>query len=298
MKRLFFIGILATLSFIHLNGQEEWVVPKADADKLSPEVFTDSSRNSGSSLFKNNCLSCHGAPGKNAWDRNLSPSPGDPASQKFQSNTDGEMFYKVKKGRTGGLMPGFKGVLSDREIWGVISYIRSFNRFYKQKIARKKIQKAYKGDISISLVPAQENKIKVRVEGSLGNQTEHLKDVEVELSAKRYFGTLPIEEPKFTNAQGEAEFSLPKKLPGDAMGNITLIAQLTNQELYGDFKHEEQLPVGIATKRPSLVAQRAMWNKTRKAPLWILATYFGGVLCVWGTIFYVLYQIKRIYDLG
>jgi hypothetical protein len=52
---------------------------------------------------------------------------------------------------------------------------------------------------------------------------------------------------------------------------------------------------GSENKAPSLTSERAMWNVGRKAPVWLLIAYPGGVLAVWGMIFYVLFQLRTVY---
>ncbi|MCK7540496.1 MAG: hypothetical protein MZV63_61190 [Marinilabiliales bacterium] len=48
----------------------------------------------------------------------------------------------------------------------------------------------------------------------------------------------------------------------------------------------------------SLVAQRAMWNNVRKAPVWVILSYGLGVLAVWGFIFLVMMKLRDIYTVG
>jgi hypothetical protein len=48
----------------------------------------------------------------------------------------------------------------------------------------------------------------------------------------------------------------------------------------------------------SLVAERAMWNSVRKAPVWIILTYGLGLLTAWGFVFYVLMKLRDILIIG
>jgi hypothetical protein len=41
-----------------------------------------------------------------------------------------------------------------------------------------------------------------------------------------------------------------------------------------------------------------MWNSNRKAPVWLIISYFGVVLSVWGFIFLVLFRLRTIYNEG
>jgi mono/diheme cytochrome c family protein len=102
------------------SGQD-WVVPDDRKGRLSTFPFTDETRKEGERLYRINCQSCHGDPGKNNSIA-LVPPPGDPATEKIQKNTDGEIFHKVAVGR--GQMPSFRSVLTTDEIWKVVSYLQ------------------------------------------------------------------------------------------------------------------------------------------------------------------------------
>ncbi len=124
-----------------LRGQD-WVVPEERRGRLSTFPFTDETRKEGERLYNVNCQSCHGTPGKNNYIA-LVPSPGDPATEKIQRNNDGEIFHKVTVGR--GQMPSFRSVLSTDEIWKIVSYLRSYNRTYVQKVMQVITSSAYPG---------------------------------------------------------------------------------------------------------------------------------------------------------
>ena len=116
-----------------LFAQEEWVVPDAQKVKLSKFEFDDQSRQAGEAFYQTNCKSCHGDPGQANFLTTLTPTPTDPASETFQANLDGELYYKIRTGR--GQMPSFRMVLTPNQVWQLIAYLRSFNDSYSQEIA-------------------------------------------------------------------------------------------------------------------------------------------------------------------
>lgn len=297
--RLSIIFTLLVWGSILTKAQEEWIVPDDKKDKLSPFAFNDSITEAGRLIYEGidlgNCLSCHGNPGKDNWQK-LIPPPNDPAGEKIQNNNDGELYHKIYEGRVA--MPSFKDKLSSDQIWSVISYLRSFNDTYVQEVAKEIIQKGYKGDVIILLTQLDKHTLQSQVVGINNNKKETLENVEIKLALKRAFGHLTIDEVKFTNRQGIATFIIPNDIPGDSSGNVNLIARLTNKELFGEVKTDTVLALGIATNKPSLVAKRAMWNQLRMAPLWILVAYSGGVILAWGIIFYILLQLKKIFEIG
>ncbi|MDP4224649.1 MAG: cytochrome c [Bacteroidota bacterium] len=141
---------------------QDWVVPEDKRGKLSPFNFNDVTRKAGERLYTINCISCHGTPGKGNF-LNLVPPPGDPATDKIQHNSDGEIFFKVSNGR--GLMPSFKNVLSSNDIWNLISFLRSFKPGYVQSVMTVSKSTAYPGaviGISFILSPGKDE-VQVRI---------------------------------------------------------------------------------------------------------------------------------------
>lgn len=74
----------------------------------------------GASLYTEYCSSCHGADGRGEL-------AGTPTFRggKLMMKTDSDIKSIIKSGKD--MMPGFVGVLNDREIEDVIAYIRTFN---------------------------------------------------------------------------------------------------------------------------------------------------------------------------
>jgi mono/diheme cytochrome c family protein len=92
----------------------------------------------GAQVYAANCASCHGAnlEGQPNWrQRNADgrlPAPPHDVSGHTWHHPDAQLFALTKQGPAalagGGYqsdMPGYAGVLSDEEIWAVLSYIKS-----------------------------------------------------------------------------------------------------------------------------------------------------------------------------
>jgi len=144
----------------------------------------------------------------------------------------------------------------------------------------------------------EKNQVQAIILGTKDRIAQPIAGAEVKLFAKRYFGNLPIDEARNTDAQGKASFNFPKDLPGDSTGNVQLIAKFSDEAAYGEAKADTTLAIGVPTYRPPLNEQRAMWNVVQKTPIWLLLAYTLTVLAVWGIIFYVLLQIRTIYKSG
>ena len=276
-----------------LVNAQEWVVPPDKAKVLSPFPFTDQTMKAGESIFMTDCKSCHGDPGKGNFIA-LNPPPPDPAQEKMQSNSDGALLFKIREGH--GAMPSFKNTLPATSIWNVISFIRSFNSNYKQQVSSKT---AIEGVTKIGLNwIKQGNKIEITVTNEINKIAKPVTGEEVQLSAVRYFGNLPIDKIKATDDEGTAVFSYPGDLKGDSLGNIKLVAQLADETKYGEVKTDTVLMMGVPTWKPPLNKDRSMWNIVQKTPLWLLISYVTIVLAIWGFIFYVLYLLRVIYVVG
>ena len=290
--------LFAALIFSHTNSsaQENWVVPEDKKAKLSPFEFSDESRQLGLDIYKANCVSCHGDPGKGNYVP-LDPSPRDPGAADFQLNTDGEFYHKIREGK--GTMPSFKNTLTPEDVWNIVAYLRTFNDTYVQEIAKEIERGAYDGDVSILLNYIKEkNVIEAKVIGTNEKGSETIEGAGISLSAQRMFGDLLLDEPKLTNKDGVALFAVSNKIAGDNLGNVNLIAKLTDQEAFGVIATDTLLAIGIPNTKGSLLEERALWNKVEKAPVWLLMTYFVTVLGVWGTLFFILFQLRRVFFIG
>jgi hypothetical protein len=295
MNRLLIILLLQLFPVILMS--QGWDAPADKKGKLSPFKFTDETRNAGEKLYILNCKSCHGNPGKANF-INLVPSPGDPATDKIQHNSDGEIFYKITTGR--GPMPSFKNALSSNDIWNIISFLRSFSPKYIQAFQPEIKSVAYPGaiiNISLSLNEKRDSII-VKLAAISPKTIVPVTNAGIKLLAKRTFGMMPVDEDKTSDMKGFAAFKIPKGLPGDTAGNVYFSLRFTDEDKFGAFSKDTVIKAGEITIPQSLVKDRAMWNNVRKAPIWILLTFSLGVLGVWGFIFLVLFKLRDIFIVG
>ena len=277
------------------SQEDEWIVPKDKSELVSNFQFTDENVESGESLYQKNCLSCHGEPTKGNFAA-LQPSPGDPASEKYQNQTDGSLFYRITEGR--GLMPQFKNILSEKERWEIIAFIRSFNTKYVQP-ALAKIEE-FKGDkVQLEInFDKETNQLLAKAIGTIGEKEEPVKKAEMILFVKRYFGNMKVGDAVKTNDEGLALFEFPNDLPGNDSGYVELTVKLNDANQFGEVEKTVLVAAGIPKNKEKLTDQRAMWNITRMAPVWLLISYFGVVFFVWSFIIYILLQILKIRKIG
>ena len=116
-----------------VNAQEKanaWPVPDRDKAIKSAEQLTDASViANGKDLWAKHCKSCHGAKGLGDGPKavSLKAFPGDFSTAAFQGATEGEMFYRLSKGRDE--MPSYEKKLPDaKDRWDLVAYIRTLKK--------------------------------------------------------------------------------------------------------------------------------------------------------------------------
>jgi mono/diheme cytochrome c family protein len=298
MKRLrfLFLFLLICGTGIVVRAQApggDWVVPEPAKARVSPFRFTPDNINQGDLLFQRNCRACHGDPGKSNFAK-IVPEPGDPASGKFQKQTDGEIFYRITTGKIP--MPSFKSTLSEPERWSLISYIRSFNKSYKQPDT---VQKGAFIPKDVRLQMSCDYKLKriyvLCKEVIKDHPAKPLEGVNIQLSAVRYFGNLPLSGPKASGQDGLVVFDFPQNIPGDRNGYLTLLSEVNDDTgLLGDAEVKLSVKAGVPAQPVSLRADRAMWNTRDRAPVWIILVFSFSVIAVWGIIIYIVLALGKV----
>lgn len=291
--RVLLTVVFTALFYIYPYAQG-WDVPADKKAKNSYIKFDGATSKEGEAIYTKNCLSCHGNPGKGNSLKSLKPIPPDVSSVTTQKLTDGELFYILNTGRV--LMPSFKNVLSENDRWKVISYIRSFNNSYVQVLSKTDPNKS--NLVKINLVyDSIKSVVRVKVTAAEKSGVVTLKDAEVLLFANRYFGKLQIDKTLRTDKDGVAVFNFNKTLPGDSIGNVDLVVKV-NDEIYGEIESQSKFKIGVPTNKPSLTADRAIWNVLLKAPIWTIVLYTSGVLAFGLFLLYILFGLYKIKKSG
>lgn len=121
--------IILPLSFVlysfALTDDNPWVAPDSAKKLKNPVEVNDESIAAGKAVYSGSCKSCHGTKGKGDGPKaaSLDKECGDFTTEKFQSQTDGEIYWKTTEGRDP--MPSFKTKLTDEKRWQAIIYIRT-----------------------------------------------------------------------------------------------------------------------------------------------------------------------------
>lgn len=285
--KLLFVAIL----FLAQQGiAQEWLVPEDQKNIENPLEYNLDNVKKGKDLYLLNCKSCHGDAGKNNG-LPLIPPPPDVTSDMMQANTDGELFYKITKGRGG--MPQFETTISEDDRWRMVNYIRNYNTDMEPVLVEEPPKNAK--------VLASVNEVgrKVEVFAEYENKDGEyvvLAETPISIGAKKAFGTLPIGE-VLTNKEGRAEYSIPESLIGDEQGMVTLVIDLGEGFITEDVVLEAS-KVGQVKPTPVLIKEEVLWSTNDNIQTWLLLSYLAAVGGAWAAIGYVVFQIIKIKRAG
>jgi len=128
LKLIFVSAAVLMMSAALVAQPKPWVVPANFTSMKNPVAKGDASTKAGLALYTKNCASCHGKTGlgDGVKARTLKDSPGDFSKAAFQTQADGDLFYKTKTGR--GEMPKYEGKLADDDIWNIVNYLRTLKK--------------------------------------------------------------------------------------------------------------------------------------------------------------------------
>ncbi len=93
----------------------------------NPLPDTPQTRADGKEAFSHYCAACHGLDGQNTgvpFADHISPPIPLLTSPDVQKYTDGQLKWILDNGVWPSGMPGSRGVLSDDELWSIVTYIR------------------------------------------------------------------------------------------------------------------------------------------------------------------------------
>jgi hypothetical protein len=136
----------------------------------------------------------------------------------------------------------------------------------------------------------------------IGDNWVPVKDIDVKLGVKRMGGNLSVGDKDFYTSDStgisSAEFKRDS-IPGNQKGIITLVAEVDDNDTYGNLVIEKSVDWGKAiAPQKNFFAQRTLWSIRSEAPIWLLFSVWSIVIGIWGTIIYLVFQILKIKKLG
>jgi mono/diheme cytochrome c family protein len=99
-------------------------VPVEFAGQTNP--FGAGAATVGAEVFKNNCEACHGSQGHGDGPAGAALNP-KPKNLPVLASTAGDdyLYWRINTGKDGTSMIAWKGVLTEQQIWQVVSFIRT-----------------------------------------------------------------------------------------------------------------------------------------------------------------------------
>lgn len=125
--------------------------------------------------------------------------------------------------------------------------------------------------------------------------------VDMIIGVKRLGGILNANEtPTYaTDSLGGAIAEFKRDtIPGDAKGNIILIASVIDNDVYGNLTAEMKAPWGGKTIYTSNFDHRTLFARRGYSPIWLELLAYGIVIAVWSVIIFLFFQLRKIVQLG
>lgn len=104
-------------------------IPKKYRRMSNPYADNESDVFIGETVYKLHCFSCHGYSGSGNGPKasSLDSEIGSLAENKFQSYSDGEIYYKIMFGNDH--MSSYEKIIkTDEDKWQLVNYIRTFKK--------------------------------------------------------------------------------------------------------------------------------------------------------------------------
>ena len=286
MFKEFNLLFVAILFIVQQGVGQEWVVPEDQKNLKNPSEYNLSNVQKGKDLYDINCKSCHGDAGKNNA-LPLVPPPPDVVSDIMQANTEGELFYKITKGRGG--MPQFESTISEDDRWRLVNYIMNYNPAIEPVLVEAPPVNAK----LLASVNETEKKVEVFAEYENENgEFDELADAKVSISAKKAFGNIIIGQ-VLTNSEGRAEYKIPETLIGDEQGLVNVVVEL-DEGFITDEVILDAAKVGQLKQVPQLIRKEVLWSTNENIQTWLLLSYIGIAGAAWFAIAYVIFQLVKI----
>jgi len=172
----------------------------------------------------------------------------------------------------------------------------------KEFEGQKAVKEITKARLLIDTATARETKTITATFIALENgEWTPVKDVDIKILIKRLGGNLTVgDEPTYTtDSSGTvvAEFKRDS-IPGDANGDIVLIANVEDNDNYGNLSVEKTVKWGAPFTYYRTFSERSLFATRDKAPIWLLFMAYFIIGIVWGTLIYLVFQIFKIKKLG
>jgi cytochrome c len=140
------ILIISFISSLTTFGQSQkeieahkrrWDTPAWSDTLHNPFTGNEAITDTGRAIYNKVCSVCHGMSGKGdgVAAAGLSEKPANHTSEMVQSQADGSLFYELSMGHAP--MPAYKDILTAKQRWGLVNYIRVLGKKAPAKTQKK-----------------------------------------------------------------------------------------------------------------------------------------------------------------
>jgi mono/diheme cytochrome c family protein len=134
VKKIIFMIVLSVLALVACGGngtsssanENATLVPvPTEYEGLTNPLSADAA-DEGAEVFKTNCEMCHGPKGHGDGPagQSLDPRPRNLAELQIKAGDD-FLFWRINEGKPGTSMVAWEGILTDKQIWQAVSFIRT-----------------------------------------------------------------------------------------------------------------------------------------------------------------------------
>ncbi len=170
---------------------------------------------------------------------------------------------------------------------------------FKVAVAGPKNMEAGEGEVTVKramlvMTPVKEEgllSVQFKLVDLSTGEEKPVPETAVGIFVKRSFYPLKLGEGN-TDENGEATVEIPNNLPGDPLGNITLLAKLDESETYGYLETASVQKWGLPVSNRIEDQPRALWSS--HPPMWMLITFIILMTAVWGHYIVIVYELFRL----
>ena len=120
------LSLVLPLGAAACNSGPDWGMPAAAKDTPNPVPPTAQNLAAAEAIYADRCARCHGDHGAgDGPDASLyKPLPASLTDDTVRQTSDGELFWKIGKGRRP--MPGYENELTAEQRWQLVNLLRTF----------------------------------------------------------------------------------------------------------------------------------------------------------------------------
>jgi hypothetical protein len=128
-----------------------------------------------------------------------------------------------------------------------------------------------------------------------GKEIIPLGDMEINIYVKRLHSDLKVGSVFLDPESGEGSMEFPL-IPGDSIGNVTVISRVDNSEIFGSVENRAVIQWGTPVVYETSRIGPALWSQN--APIWMTITLYIFLVGVWYHLIIVFRRMYKIKKLG